>query len=159
MLGQIADWCPDMSQHCTLVRTLLKKGVEWFFTPEMRTEFENAKKGLTDPEAQRLRPFDPNLKCIVLTDASKIHGMGFLLLQEDQEGTKRIIKCGSVSLTPAQRNYSVTELEGLAVWYACNKAEYFLLGRPFEVRTDHRALVGIFSKEIREVDNLRLQKL
>ena len=79
--------------------------------PGMRAEFENAKHGLTDPERQRLRPFDPNLKCVVLTDASRVHGLGFLLLQEDQDSMKRIIKCGSVSLTPAERNYSVTELE------------------------------------------------
>ena len=59
-----------------------------------------------------------------------------------------------MSLKPAQKNYSVTELEGLAVWFACHKAEYFLLGRDFDVYRDHRALVGVFNKEIREVDNI-----
>merc|ERR1712237_47861 len=82
-----------------------------------------------------------------------------MLVQEMPSGRKNIIKCGSVSLRPAQWNYSATELEGLAVWYAAHKCQYFLAGREFDVATDHRALVGLFEKEIRDVDNLRLQKL
>ena len=74
-------------------------------------------------------------------------------------GKKHIVKCGSVSLRPAQKNYSMTELKSLAVWYACHKSEYFLVGQDFDVYMDHRALVGLFQKEIRDIDNLRLQKL
>ena len=85
--------------------------------------------------------------------------MGFLLIQEEKDKSKHIVKCGSISLKPAQHNYSVTELEGLAVWYACHKLEYFLLGREFDVYTDHKALVGLFAQEIHEMDNNRLQKL
>ena len=154
-LGQIADWSSDLAQHSMKMRVLLK----WLFTPAMRLGFANAKQGLVDPGRQRLHPFNPSLHCIVLRDASCLHGLGFLLIQEDGDGRKRIIKCESVSLKPAEKNYSITELEGLVVWYACHKSDYFLLGQDFDVYTDHRALEGVFNKEIREVDNIRLQKL
>merc|ERR1712082_587821 len=121
--------------------------------------FINAKMAFSDPVRQRLNPFNPSLHYTLLTDASRLHGLGYMLVQETPSGRKNIIKCGSVSLRPAQRNYSATEIEGLAVWYATNKCRYFLVGREFDVATDHRALVGLFEKEMRDVDNLRLQKL
>ena len=73
ILGQLNDWALDLVQHCMNMRLLLKKNVNWEFTAKMRVKFESAKKSLTDPDQKKLHPFDTNLRCIVLMDASRLH--------------------------------------------------------------------------------------
>jgi hypothetical protein len=75
-------------------------------------------------------------------------------------GQRHLVHCGSCSLTPAQRNYAVIELEAIAVQWAIQKCRFFLLGAPlFHVKTDHKPLVGVFAKNIVETDNPRLLRV
>ena len=46
-----------------------------------------------------------------------------------------------------KRNYSITDLEGLAVFWAVKKLKRYLRGIPFTIVTDHSALKYIFTKE------------
>ena len=105
------------------------------------------------------RHFDPTKHVTILTDASRHHGMGFALYQE-VNGNKVIITCGSKSFTPAQQRYATIELECLAIIWAIQKYEFYLKGLPnFTVATDHRPLIGTFSKGISDLTNPRLQRL
>ena len=102
--------------------------------------------------------FDPTKHVTILTDASRHHGMGFALCQE-VNGNKAIITCGSKSFTPAQQWYATIELECLAIIWAIQKCEFYLKGLPdFTVATDHRRLVGTFSKGISDLTNPRLRE-
>ena len=84
---------------------------------------------------------------------------GFALCQE-VNGAKAIITCGSKSFTPAQQRYTTIELECLAIIWAVQKCEFYLKRlSDFTVATDHRPLVGTFSKGISELTNPRLQRL
>ena len=79
---------------------------------------------------------------------------------QEVNGAKAIITCGSKSFTPSQQRYATIELECLAIIWAVQKCEFYLKGLPdFTVATDHRPLVGTFSKGISEVTNPRLQRL
>ena len=60
---------------------------------------------------------------------------------------KRAISFYSKKLSSAQRNYSTYERECLAVIFALEHFRVYLLPRPFRLRTDHRALQWLFSKE------------
>ena len=72
----------------------------------------------------------------------------------------RLIRCGSRALTPAEKNYSVTELELLAVAYAMRHSSFYLASCPhFRLKTDHRPLVGLFNKGLADIDNARLRRL
>ena len=69
---------------------------------------------------------------MLLTDASRLNGLGFALMQKispkfpantpgndtnvDQKEKWHIIKCGSVSLTDCQRRYAACELEALSIY-------------------------------------------
>ena len=109
-----------------------------------------------------LTPFDPKLETRLLCDASRLFGFGFILIQRLPGCTDRfgIIRCGSCSLNPAQRNYSVVELEAVVVNYGVLKCTYFLHGCPFfECWSDHKPLAGVLKKEIRDVSNPRLAKI
>ena len=49
---------------------------------------------------------DPNLPTYLITDASRLHGLGFALLQLEATNKFRLIQCGSKSLNDTQRNYA-----------------------------------------------------
>jgi hypothetical protein len=92
----------------------------------------------------------------LLTDASRLKGLGYALIQREADGTPRLIQCNSKSLTSAERGYAVIEIEGLAIQYAVEDCRFYLLGNKFTVFTDHRPLQGTFSKALSEVMNPRL---
>ena len=156
LANQLAHFLPDLSASLIEMRKLLEKGAAWQWLPEHENEFENAKKLLL--ASPILAPFDPACRTILLTDASKLHGLGYALMQEHSDGVLRLVQCGSNSLTKAQKRYAVIELEALAIVLGVKKFSYYLKGAKFEVMTDHQPLVGLFSKDITEIDNVRLAK-
>ena len=112
-----------------------------------------------------VQPFNPNWITVVLTDASRLNGIGFALVQYDpaRKDTKKqffLVQCGSSSLTSAQGNYATIELECLAIQYVLSKSEFYLRGLPnFLVGTDHTPLVGIFNKPLHMLNNQRLIRI
>ena len=75
---------------------------------------------------------------ILDTDASDF-AIGAELLQI-QDGVERCISYCSFSLTPEQRKYCTTKKELLAVVRFTRHFRHYLLGRHFDVRTDHSSL-------------------
>ena len=54
----------------------------------------------------------------------------------------------SRQLSGAEKRYSVTELEGFAIYLAINNFSHLLYGKQFTVRTDHRALVSLLKSRM-----------
>ena len=71
-----------------------------------------------------------------------------------RDGEKRPAAYYSKQLQGAEKNYSATELEGLAVYRSVNFFAHFLFGRKFSVLTDHKALVSFLKSKVL---NRRLQ--
>ena len=69
----------------------------------MQEEFEKVKLLLMTTTT--VQPFNPGLESILMTDASKLFGIGFALLQP-----LPLIQCGSSSLTPTQNRYATIKL-------------------------------------------------
>jgi hypothetical protein len=67
------------------------------------------------------------------------------VLSEIQDGHLRVIAYGSRTLNRAEGNYCITDKELLAVRYFIVYYRQYLLGRTFTVRTDHQALIWLFS--------------
>ena len=127
--GYIARYCPQGSgngkrvfipNYATIAEpltNLTKKNQKYEWLEEQQRAFELLCAMLmTAPVLHRP---DPNGLFVVQTDASDV-GLGAVLLQE-VEGQERVIEFASHVLTPAERNYSVTERECLAAVWAIQK--------------------------------------
>ena len=71
--------------------------------------------------------FDPKLPTILETDASRLKGMGYVLMQLNEDGQYNLIEAGSRWLTPAEQNYGMTSLELSAVNWAFENCKPYLL--------------------------------
>lgn len=64
-------------------------------------------------------------------------------LAQEQDGKEVLISFNSKILTSTQRKYCVTRRELLAVVAITRHYRYYLLGRPFILRTDHNSLAWL----------------
>ena len=138
----LANYLHKYSQgYAALVRPLtqlLKKDVDWVWSDDAATAFEDVKTSLTSAPILALpnhaKPFS------VVCDASDF-AIGSALMQKDDDGNDRVIAYQSRLLKAAERNYPVHDKELLSIKYALLKYRVHLLGAtPFVVFTDHASL-------------------
>ena len=84
---------------------------------------------------------------LLFTDVSQL-GLGAILFQQDSEGNERVITYASRTLSKAEKNYSVTEQECLAVIWAVTYYRQYLHESPFILITDHSTLKFLFSHKM-----------
>ena len=96
LANQLGSFIPDLAHMTSAIHPLLKKGTTWNWLPEHQATFEKIKDILTSDMV--ILPFDPNLDKILLTDTSRLHGMGFALIQI-KKGNIRLIQWATSSLT------------------------------------------------------------
>ena len=144
MLGWYRRFIHDYSTLTAPLTDLLCKNKNFAWNPEADKAFNLLKEKLSS--APLLVHPDYNREFIVQCDASQC-GVGALLAQADGLGNERPIAFMSQKLNKAQRNYSVTELECLAVVLAVKKFRPYIEGHPFKVVTDHSALKWLMSQK------------
>ena len=120
---------------------LTGKYVQFSWDSECDIAFSTLKSALTS--APILAYPDFSIPFELHTDASST-GIGFALCQS-QGGRNRAIAYGGRDLNPAERNYSTTELEALAVVEGIKKFCNYLYGQKFTIYTDHNALRWLMS--------------
>ncbi|GFT82195.1 retrovirus-related Pol polyprotein from transposon 412 [Trichonephila clavipes] len=99
------------------LQSLLKSGVEFHWGPEEVEAFNSLKKALTSDPV--LGMYDERASTEIHTDASG-YGIGAVLVQI-QNNVEKVIAYASRTLTKAEKNYSITERECLAIVWATNK--------------------------------------
>ena len=92
-----------------------------------------------------MRAPDWHLPFEVMYDASDL-AVGAVLGQR-VEGKPYVVYYASKTLNEAQRNYTTTEKEFLAVVYALDKFRFYLIGLDIVIFTDHLALKYLLTKQ------------
>ncbi|UYV75954.1 K02A2.6-like [Cordylochernes scorpioides] len=126
----------NFSKIAAPLQILLKKDQKFIWTQEQKDSFESLKKALMQKPV--LGHFKESAITKLHTDASS-YGLGAVLVQI-QENQENPIAYASRTLSKAEKNYSTTERECLAVIWAIGKFRPYLYGRPFEVVSDHHSL-------------------
>lgn len=135
----ISPFIKNFSHKTHPLRELLK-AKEFKWTAEQTEAFEALKKAAEDEIVQR-GYFNENDLIILYTDASP-WGLGAVLVQESATTKQsRIIACTSKSLTETEKRYPQLHREALAIVWAMEKFNYYLLGRRFKLRSDSQALM------------------
>ena len=131
--------------------TILKPLYEVYNLPGKKFKWDEAcqrsfekLKNIFENNPPLLKIPNPKYPFIVVTDASA-DGMGGTLLQLI-DGAKVVVDYFSRSFNSTQRKYSTYEREATALMAALRKWRHFLIGRPFHIEVDHKALCWLLSK-------------
>ena len=92
-----------------------------------------------------MRAPDWHLPFEVMCDASDLAVRA--VLRQRVEGKTYVMYYASKTLNEAQRNYTTTEKELLAVVYALDKFRSYLIGSDIVIFTDHSALKYLLTKQ------------
>ena len=128
------------AEIATPLYTLTGAKTNFVLNVDKEAAFLALKKAITNPAILGYPSGDGMF--ILDTDASNT-AIGTELAQV-QDGKEILISFNSEILTSNQRKYCVTRKELLAVVAFTRHYRYYLLGRPFILRTDHNSLAWLF---------------
>eukprot|EP00731_Ephydatia_muelleri_P004100 Em0002g276a len=143
MVTQLGKFTPNLAELSQPLRDLLSSKRAWNWGPSQREAFSLVKMELSKPSV--LAHYSPTARVKVTANASS-HGLGAVLTQLNK-GEWRPVTFASRSMTETERRYAQIEKEALAVTWACEKFRDYVLGRNFDIETDHKPLVPILSSK------------
>lgn len=108
----------------------------WIWKDEQQEAYDTLKEALTTAPILKQAEFDAPFT--IKTDASQF-AIGAALLQGEGDD-EHPIEYASRLLTQAERNYSVTEKEALAIVWAISRFRGYIEGTKFLTITDHQPL-------------------
>ena len=156
--GANADFMEGFAQATAPHRELLKVNAKFQWTPECQRSFEQVQEMLTDDTVMAY--FDPGRKTRLKTDAAP-GGMAATMKQYDPEAKRwRPVTYRSRAFTDTESRYSQLEKEAKAVEWGifANQIYLYGIGNTFEVDTDHKPLVPLFSG-YRTTAPLRIERM
>ncbi|UYV71031.1 hypothetical protein LAZ67_8001473, partial [Cordylochernes scorpioides] len=128
---------PDYARLRAPLNKLLKKDVKWNWDPDCQQAFTTLKESLTSKPVLHL--YQVGLPCRLYCDAST-QGIAGILKQVHPDGQVHPVQYFSRALRAHERNYTVSELECLAIVESVDKFRIYLTGIKFTIYTDHQAL-------------------
>lgn len=154
IVNYLGKFSASLSVASVALRQLLGKDIDWIWSKTHDNEFNKLKQIISSTPT--LTPFQLSRDTMLSTDASS-YGLGAALLQ--RVGTTwKPIAYASRSMNSTEKRYAQIEKEALAICWACDKFNYYLSGRKFEIETDHQPLVSVLgSKELAKLP-LRVQR-
>ena len=134
---------PKFADIATPLHALTKKNTTFNWTIACQQAFNELKEFLASAPVFAYPRFGLGVEFVLETDGSGV-GLGALLSQTQKDNQVHPIAYASRSLDHSEKNYSITELETLAVVWAARYFRPYLLGHT-TVYTDHSACVSVLS--------------
>ena len=126
LINQLRQFNKAVTTHSYRIKPLLSSRGEFRWLPEHQKEFEELKHELaTNNEC--VAYFVPNAESRLETDASRLKGYGYALLQK-QDGIWKLVAAGSRYLRDVETRYAMVELEALAIHYGIKQCHLYLSG-------------------------------
>ena len=152
MVTYMGNFMPHLSHHTEPLWAMLKQDAVFAWDEMANASFQKIKDLIAKSATKPLRYYDRRKPVTVQADASQ-RGLGTCLLQEGES-----IAYASKSLTDTETRYANIERELLAIVFACQQFNTYVLGRPFTVESDHKPLEMIHQKSLASAPP-RLQRM
>ena len=147
----LSKFLPQLGTVCEPLRRLTVSQAVFDWLPQREEAFIKIKELVT--QAPVLRYCDVNKEVTIEFDSSDV-GLGAVLTQDS-----RPVAYASSTLTQTERNYAQIEKECLAIVFAAERFEHYLLGKDIvKVLSDHKPLMSIFAKSVLKSPK-RLQRM
>ena len=128
-------YIPHFAHIAGPLHALTQKNTTFDWTDDCQQAFTTLKAKLVQPPVLKYPQFHSSAsQFLVYTDASDF-GLSAVLEQDNH-----VIAYASRTLTKSEQNYSVIQKECLAIVYATKQFRHYLLGRQFQLHTDHAPL-------------------
>ena len=152
---------PRFAERTPQMRKLLQKSIQFNWTEKQEKEMNDLKESLCSKPILGHPDFTKEAKPFILYVDSSKTGVGAVIAQEQEiqhESKKKkaevVIAYGSRTLTTGEQHYSAYKKELLGMVYAINHFRYYLYGKKFIVRTDHRALEWLLKTRAQNAPSL-----
>ena len=142
-LGLTSYYCKFVCGFAGIAQPLHRltcKEVTYQWTVSCQKAFDELKGKIASAPVLAYPAFNKHF--VLETDAS-IQGLGAILSQLQSDDKLHPIAFASRALSPQEKNYSVTELETLAVVWAISHFSHYVYGNNLVVFTDHTAVKAI----------------
>lgn len=141
LINYYKRFIPNLAEKNVILYEMLKKHVKFKWTEERIEAFENVKSVFYKKLSLIIPDFSKQF--ILRTDASNTAIAGELLqINNDEEEPIGFV---SRILKKFERNYTISEKEMLSIVFSLEKFRYYLLGKNFEIQTDHIALTSLMN--------------
>ena len=152
MVTYMGNFVPHLSHHTEPLRAMLKQEAVFAWDEMANASFQKIKDLIAKSATKPLHYYERRKPVTVQADASQ-RGLGACLLQDGQP-----IAYASKSLTDTETRYANIERELLAIVFACQRFNTYVLGRPFTVKSDHKPLEMIHQESLASAPP-RLQRM
>ena len=142
MVTYMGNFVPHLSHHTEPLQAMLKQEAVFAWDEMANASFQKIKDLIAKSATKPLHYYDRRKPVTVQADASQ-RGLGACLLQDGQP-----IAYASKSLTDTETRYANIERELLAIVFACQRFNTYVLGRPFTVESNHKPLEMIHQKSL-----------
>lgn len=143
LVNYVRDFIPDFASITAPLREIDGHG-KFRWSEDQTVAFDKIKRLVADCTVTQ-GYFSVSDKTSLFTDASPV-AIGAVLTQTSEEGAQRIVSFASKSLTATEKKYPQTQREALAIVWAVEHFNYYLLGARFNIKTDAEGMKWIFDK-------------
>ena len=155
MANQLSKFTIDLAETTKPLRDLLSKKNAWHWSYAQDQAFLNVKSLLSMTPI--LGMYNPQAETVLSADASS-YGLGSVLAQKQSDGHWRPVAYASRAMSSTEQRYAQIEKEVLAITWACQRFNNYLLGLHFHIETDHKPLVPLLGTKSLEDLPPRVQR-
>jgi hypothetical protein len=144
MAGWYRKFIKNFSHIAKPLFELTKKNQPWVWSDACESAFQTLRDAIVQYPV--LRAADPNKDYVLETDASD-DALSATILQHDENNDLHPVAFASKTLNSAQRNYTVTDREALAIVWGLEHFNSYCEGHRYTAITDHAALRYLYTSK------------